>query len=270
MDCFICSASSNPHSGQGIFIEGASSKFTGDDITSAINHLVGDAFSVVIDENGTLCCNCASLIGELDRFRYESTVLEEILKRQINRKYKLGDFSKVLLSIDYIARLSFNIRPNGRHECIECGHVVKHLDEIAAHYKYHEMRIENMTSIKVGLKSDVFNEEDPVYLKCNSLKYESNNVSDSKYQLYEEYDLQDYSGLIIEEDQNSSTLEEALPDDVILSNQDEICNDQTPLSAEIKDVDTDKIFVVKPPANRQTRPFKFKCTKCSYVSIPTY
>lgn len=269
MDCFICGGSSNPAAGQGIYIESASSKFTGDDITSAINHLVGDAFSVVIDANDTLCCNCASLIGELDRFRYESIVLEEILQRQINRKYKLGDFSKVLLSIDSIALLSFNVKPNGQNECKECGQVVQHLDEIAAHYKYHELCLEKLASIKVGPKIDVFKEEDPVYLKCNDLKDESNSVCNSKFELDEEYDFQEHTSIIIEEEQSNLSLEEVFTNDVIVLNQEdcleEIPSVPTPLSAK-----NEEFVVAKPVANRAIRPFKFKCTKCSYVSIQTY
>lgn len=269
MDCFICSGSSNPHTGQGIFIEGARTKFTGDDITTVISHLVGDAFSVVIDATDTLCCVCVSLVGELDRFRHESIVLEEILQRQINRKYKLGDFSKVLLSIDSIALLSFNVRPNGQHVCRECGHAVQHLDEIAAHYKCHELCIENTTSIIIDPKKDELKEEE----ECNYMKDELNSEPDSEFQLDEEYYFQDYSSLIIEEEHSNLTLEEVFPDDVIVLNQEdyleEISSDQIPLSAENEVLDTDKMFVSKPIASRQTRPFQFKCTECSYVSIST-
>lgn len=264
MDCFICSGSSNPYTGQGIFIEGASAKFTGNDITSTINHLVGNAFSVVIDANDTLCCNCYGLIGELDRFRHESIVLEQILQRHINRKYKLGDFYKVLLSIDSIALLSFNVQSNGQHECKECGKVVQYLDEIAAHYKYHQLFIENIAAVGVTPKNDVFKKDNLVYMGLYDIKDESKSVSDSKFQLDDEYDFQDYSSMIIEEEQSSSTLQEILPDDVIDVNQEEdyleeIGIDQIPLSAENED--TDKI--------RPTRPFQYKCTKCSYVS-PTF
>lgn len=277
MDCFICSGSSNPHTGQGIFIEGACAKFTGQDISSAINHLVGDAFSVVIDENDTLCNNCTGLVRELDRYRYESSVLEEILQRQINRKYKLGDFSKVLLSIDTVALLSFYVRPNGQNECKECGQIVQHLDEIAAHYKYHQLYLDKTNSFKLSPKEDGFNEVDPVYLECYDITKDgsSNSVCDSKIQLdseckpmdlemfEEKYDFEGYSNIIIDEElHGSASLVEVLPDDVFVLKQDY-------LSAEKDVIYNDKIVDAKPAASQQqpARSFKYKCTECSYVSI---
>lgn len=138
MNCFVCNQEIDPSQHEGVIIVGSTAKFTGRDLATAIHHLVGDAFIVTIHDKDVICKTCASLISELDRFQFETKVLQEILKRQIHRNYELGQINQ-LLDIDGAAILSFHINSSGKHKCKACSQTVDHLDEIAAHYKYHRL-----------------------------------------------------------------------------------------------------------------------------------
>lgn len=134
MDCFICSHQSEA---SGFVIASEFTKYTNQSVETAIKRMVGDTFKVTIKDYDIICLTCLTIINELDRLIYEARLFERILTRQMKRR--LGMHENQLLDIDGIALLSFRINENQMHSCKKCKKVVRYLDEMTAHYKYHQL-----------------------------------------------------------------------------------------------------------------------------------
>lgn len=180
MDCFICSHRSvAPIGNTGFLIKKEFTKFTDQSVEDAIKKLIGNTLDVTIDEQNIICITCLTLINELDRITYETSLLERILTRQIKRNYQLEMHENQLLDIDGIALLSFNINDNGMHSCKRCMNVVQCLDEVAAHYKYHQ--ITDILSIKQIIKTEPL--EENITPECASTNYVIGNKENLNPQL---------------------------------------------------------------------------------------
>lgn len=169
MSCFICDLRSTPNSGHGQFISKTKTKYSGINVENLIEDITSQSYSVLFDNFDSICTTCVILLNELDHYRQESKIIQDILIQQIHRKYKIEEQDICNEpSCQETALKSFHNNFNNELTCNQCYYVVTHQDEIPAHYKYHQftdeyskdenkLDLEKQNNINRSNKKKVFN-----------------------------------------------------------------------------------------------------------------